>query len=119
MSRSHHTDYDEETTGRCERALVTLLGDLGPWRERIYLAGGLAPRYIVGELPEGVPPHVGTTDVDLVIGIALGDDTPETYMTLQNDLEKAGFKQGEPFPLVSQGGRRHSARRVPVRDRCC
>lgn len=94
--REHHTDYDEETTARCERALVTLLGDLGPWRERIYLAGGLAPRYLVGQLPEGARAHVGTTDVDLVIGLALGDDTPETYRTLQNNLEKAHFKQQEP-----------------------
>ena len=29
---------------------------------------------------------VGTTDVDLVIGLALGDETPETYRTLQNNL---------------------------------
>ncbi|MBI4728733.1 MAG: hypothetical protein HY775_04430 [Acidobacteria bacterium] len=39
---------------------------------------------------------MGTTDVDLVIGVALGDETPETYRTLQNNLEKAGFDQGEP-----------------------
>jgi hypothetical protein len=96
LSRAHHTDYDEATTARCERALVTLLGDLGPWRERIYLAGGLAPRYLVGQLPKGARAHVGTTDVDLVIGLALGDETPETYRTLQNNLEKAGFKQAEP-----------------------
>lgn len=83
-------------TARCERALVTLLGDLGPWRERIYLAGGLAPRYLVGELPEGARAHVGTADVDLVIGLALGDETPETYRTLQNNLEKAYFEQKEP-----------------------
>ncbi len=94
--RGHHTDYDEQTTVRCERVLLTLLGDLGPWRERVYLAGGLAPRYLVGRLPEGARAHVGTTDVDLVIGLALGDETPETYRTLQNKLEKAGFKQGEP-----------------------
>lgn len=94
--RAHHTDYDEETTARCERALVTLLGDLGPWRERIYLAGGLAPRYLVGQLPEGARAHVGTTDIDLVIGLALGDETPETYRTLQNNLEKANFDQLEP-----------------------
>jgi hypothetical protein len=94
--RDHHTDYDEETTARCERALVTLLGDLGPWRERIYLAGGLAPRYLVGQLPEGARAHVGTTDVDLVIGLALGDETPETYRTLQNNLEKSGFERKEP-----------------------
>lgn len=95
-SREHHSDYDEETTARCERALVTLLGDLGPWRERIYLAGGLAPRYLVGQLPEGARAHVGTTDIDLVIGLALGDETPETYRTLQNNLEKARFEQQDP-----------------------
>lgn len=95
-SRAHHTDYDEETTARCERALVTLLGDLGPWRERIYLAGGLAPRYLIGQLPEGARAHVGTTDIDLVIGLALGDETPETYRTLQNNLERSGFEQTEP-----------------------
>ena len=51
MSRRHHTDYDQELTARCERALLTLLGDVGPWSERIYLAGGLAPRYLVGQIP--------------------------------------------------------------------
>jgi hypothetical protein len=96
LSRAHYTDYDDETTERCERALLTLLGDLGPWSERIYLAGGLAPKYLVGQLPEGAPAHVGTTDVDLVIGLALGDETPETYRTLQNNLEKCGFRHGKP-----------------------
>ena len=95
-SREHRSAYDEETTARCERALVTLLGDLGPWRERIYLAGGLAPRYLVGHLPEGAQAHVGTTDIDLVIGLALGDETSETYRTLQHNLEKAHFEQKEP-----------------------
>jgi hypothetical protein len=75
---------------------VTLLGDLGPWRERLYLVGGLAPRYLVGRLPEGVPPHVGTTDVDLVVALALGDETSETYETLQKNLEGASFEQVEP-----------------------
>ncbi len=96
MKRAHYTDYDEATTARCERALVTLLGDLGPWGDRIYLAGGLAPRYLVGQLPEGARAHVGTTDIDLVIGLALGDETPETYRTLQNNLDKANFRQSEP-----------------------
>jgi hypothetical protein len=94
--REHRTDYDEATTARCERALITLLGNLGPWRERIYLAGGLAPRYLVGQLPEGARAHVGTTDVDLIIGLALGDETPETYRTLQDNLRKSDFKQKEP-----------------------
>ena len=77
--RGHYSDYDEETTARCERVLVTLIGNLGPWRERIYLVGGLAPKYLVGQLPQGARAHVGTADVDLVVGLALGDETPETY----------------------------------------
>lgn len=97
MSKRHHTDYDEVTTARCERALVTLLGDIGPWSERVYLVGGLAPRYIVGSPPEGARPHVGTTDVDLVIGLALGDESPEAYRTLENNLKKAGFKDETSF----------------------
>jgi hypothetical protein len=95
--RDHHSDYDDATTARCERALVTLLGDVGPWSERVYLAGGLAPRYIVGELPEGARAHVGTTDVDLVIGLALGDETPETYMNLETNLKRAGFTAETSF----------------------
>ncbi|MCX6364895.1 MAG: hypothetical protein NTW58_12160 [Actinobacteria bacterium] len=34
--------------------------------------------------------------MDLVIGLALGDEMPETYRTLQNNLEKARFEQREP-----------------------
>ncbi len=97
MSKRHHSDYDELTTTRCERALVTLLGDIGPWNQRVYLVGGLAPRYIVGSLPEGARPHIGTTDVDLVIGLAVGDESPETYFTLENNLKKAGFKAEQSF----------------------
>jgi hypothetical protein len=97
MSRDSFSDYDEQSTARCERALVTLLGDIGPWSERIYLAGGLAPRYLIGTLPEGVPAHVGTTDVDLVIGLALGDTVPETYQTLETNLKRGGFRAESSF----------------------
>lgn len=96
MSREHFTDYDEVTTARCEKVLLTLLGDLGPWGDRIYLAGGLAPRYLIGRGPEDADAHVGTADVDLIIGLALGDETPETYRTLQNNLKTSGFTQGKP-----------------------
>lgn len=94
MKRDHQSDYNAEVTTLCEQTLVTLIGDIGPWSERIYLVGGLAPRYIVGALPEGVSAHVGTTDVDLVIGLAIDHDAPETYETLQRNLKKSGFAPG-------------------------
>lgn len=102
MSKRHFTNYDEATTARCERALVTLLGDIGPWAKRVYLAGGLAPRYIVGSLPEGARPHVGTTDVDLVIGLAVEDESEEAYRTLENNLKKASFDASSSFRWVKQ-----------------
>lgn len=94
--RKHYSDYDNEVTQNCERALVTLIGDVGPWRERLYVAGGLAPRYLVGKLPEGSAEHVGTADIDLVVGVALGDESPNVYRTLKNNLTKANFKQEQP-----------------------
>jgi hypothetical protein len=96
LSRAHHSEYDEATTARCERALVTILGSVGPWRESIYLVGGLVPRYLTGELPEGAAAHVGTTDVDLVIALAVEAERPDTYRTLTENLERAGFRRVEP-----------------------
>ena len=102
MSKRHHMDYDEVTTARSERALVTLLGDIGPWSQRVYLAGGFAPRYIVGTLPEGARPHVGTTDVDLVIGLAVEGESSEAYRTLENNLKKSGFEAESSFRWLNK-----------------
>ncbi len=51
---------------------------------------------MIGRLPEGARAHAGKTDIDLVIGPRSGDETPETYRTLQNNLEKSDFKQSKP-----------------------
>jgi hypothetical protein len=40
---------------------------------------------------------VGTTDVDLVIGLALGDESPEAYRTLETNLKKSGFTAESSF----------------------
>ena len=95
MARDRYDDYGYETTLRCERALLTMIGDIGPWSQRVVLVGGLAPRYIAGSLPLGASPHAGTTDVDLVLEFAVGDSA-ETYQTLQANLKKSGFMQVEP-----------------------
>ena len=43
-------EYTDEYTVNCERVLVTLLRGLGPWKESMFLIGGLTPR----------PPAVGS-----------------------------------------------------------
>ena len=67
--------YSDRYTVDCERVLVTLLRGLGPWKESVYLVGGLTPRYLVAARPPEVPAHAGTLDVDIVIDLQILADT--------------------------------------------
>ena len=86
--------YSDQYTVDCERVLVTLLRGLGPWKESIYLIGGLTPRYLVAERPPVVPAHAGTLDVDIVIDLQILADT-EAYHTLEANLKRMGFERAE------------------------
>lgn len=87
------TEYDAQTTQRCERILATVLGDIGPWRQYLYLVGGVVPRYLIAELPAGVAPHLGTSDVDLVIALTVETKDDEAYRTLYRNLVDGDFVQ--------------------------
>lgn len=86
--------YSDHYTQDCERVLVTLLRGLGPWKESVYLVGGLTPRYLVRARPPVVPAHAGTLDVDIVIDLQILADT-EAYHTLEENLRKMGFERAE------------------------
>ena len=86
--------YSDQYTVDCERVLVTLLRGLGPWKDSVYLVGGLAPRYLVPARPPVVPAHAGTLDVDIVIDLQLLADT-EAYHTLEENLKRMGFERAE------------------------
>lgn len=86
--------YNDQYTLDCERVLVTLLRGLGPWKESVYLVGGLTPRYLVAERPPVVPAHAGTLDVDIVIDLQILADT-DAYHTLEDNLKKMGFERAE------------------------
>lgn len=86
--------YSGQYTQDCERVLVTLLRGLGPWKESVYLVGGLTPRYLVKARPPTVPPHAGTLDVDIVIDLQILTNT-EAYHTLEDNLKKMGFERAE------------------------
>jgi hypothetical protein len=86
--------YNDQYTVDCERVLVTLLRGLGPWKESVYLVGGLTPRYLVAARPPTVPPHAGTMDVDIVIDLQILADT-EAYNTLEDNLKRMRFERAE------------------------
>jgi hypothetical protein len=85
--------YENEVTENCERVLVTLIRGLGPWRDSIFLIGGLTPRYLIAKRPPHVPAHAGTGDVDVVIQLHMLADT-EAYHTLEDNFKKLGFTRG-------------------------
>jgi hypothetical protein len=78
----------------CERVLVTLLRGLGPWKDSVFLVGGLTPRYLIKARPPQVPHHAGTGDVDVVVDIAMLTDT-EAYRTLEENLKAMHFERAE------------------------
>ena len=76
------SNYDERVTQECERVLVSLLRGLGPWRDSVFLVGGLVPRYIVSARPPAVPQHAGTGDIDVLVDLAILANT-EAYASLE------------------------------------
>ena len=84
--------YTDRYTVDCERVLVTLLRGLGPWKESVYLVGGLTPRYLVAARPPAVPAHAGTLDVDIVIDLQILADTAG-YSTLEDNLRRMRFER--------------------------
>ena len=86
------TGYSTAQTLDCERILITLLRGLGPWKESIFLVGGLTPRYLVPAKPPAVEPHAGTVDIDTVIELQILADT-DGYHTLEENLRRMGFER--------------------------
>lgn len=84
--------YEAAVTEGCERVLVTLLRGLGPWKDSVYLVGGLTPRYLVAARPPDVPHHAGTGDVDVVVDMGLLTDM-EAYATLEDNLLAMKFER--------------------------
>jgi hypothetical protein len=78
-------------TAACEKALRTILAHIGPWGTQMVLIGGLTPRYLIPELPEGIDPHAGTTDLDVVLSLAVSSTEDAPYRTLQQNLKAASF----------------------------
>lgn len=87
-------DYSPDVTRDCERVLVTLFSGLGPWRDSVFLVGGLTPRYLVTARPPDVPAHAGTGDIDVVVDLAVLADV-EAYRTLEENLKRMGFERAE------------------------
>lgn len=86
--------YNNEATKRCERVLGTLMRGIGqPWRDKVCLVGGLVPLYLVQGDGYAQPAHVGSTDVDVALRLAVEAEDLGAYATLETNLKRNGFSR--------------------------
>lgn len=94
MSEKYKTaaEYHREAADACETALVRLLQAFTTLKSTVRLIGGLVPRYLTPSDEAGAPTHVGTTDVDVVLDVAL-IEAGDGYGKLRKQLKDAGFER--------------------------
>lgn len=87
--------YSPDLTKAVRRALYRLRWKLGrAWGDRVVLVGGLAPPFLVPEPGSGIAAHVGTSDIDLAVGLFAPEE--EAYVTLVKAIKDCGFYQRQP-----------------------
>ncbi|MDP3253532.1 MAG: hypothetical protein Q8M77_16625 [Hydrogenophaga sp.] len=84
------SEYLPEVTDACEQALVTVLGCMGSLKDTVRLVGGLVPRYLTPERAPDIPAHAGTSDLDLVIDLAV-IAAGQGYAPIADRLKQRGF----------------------------
>lgn len=109
------TGYDSQSVVLIEQVLVNLLNGLGPWKESVYLIGGLTPQYLVQDSSAELTDHAGTQDIDLVIQLEVLTAT-DAYETLTRNLQRLGFERAknESGNLLSWRWRRSNETRTVV-----
>ena len=85
--------YSPEQVRRVRQTLLYVASKLGDLMEDVVVVGGLVPSLLVPQSRrlQGVPRHVGTTDLDL--GLALVILSSRRYRMLTERLRDAGFSQ--------------------------
>jgi hypothetical protein len=90
----HVNGYDPSTTETILGEAAHLLRNIGFAAQHAILIGGLVPGLLVLDPGPGRSPHVGTTDIDLCLSVALVEGGTAEYERIEKGLRSAGF---EPF----------------------
>ena len=85
---SHFSGYDPSVLDEVLNEAAWLLKHLGFAAKHTVLIGGLAPSLLVLDPPQ---PHLGTTDLDLCLTLAIVDGDTAEYERIEVSLSKAGY----------------------------
>jgi len=65
---------------------------MGSLKDTVRLVGGLVPRYLTPERAPDIPAHAGTSDLDLVIDLAV-IAAGQGYAPIADRLKQRGFSK--------------------------
>ena len=91
----HISGYDPTLAALIVAEAADLIRAIGFASEHVVLIGGLVPSLLVPVLDPGMEPHIGTTDLDLCLSVALVEGDTETYERMETVLKALGFKEGD------------------------
>lgn len=92
--------YDRDVTALIIDHAAEVLRAAGFSQEHMVIIGGLVPSLIVPQPDEISERHIGTTDLDLCLSLALVEGDTAEYERLENALKRLGFSSDNSFRWV-------------------
>lgn len=94
----HFSEYDAQVTEGILGEAAHLLRAIGFGSHHTILIGGMVPGLLVLDPPDSSRPHVGTTDLDFCLSIALVEGDTAEYERIETALKAAGYEpEGSTF----------------------
>jgi len=87
----HRSEYDPSLSSAVLDEAAALLKSIGFAAHHVILIGGSVPGLLVPELDPGIEPHVGTTDLDFCLSVAIVEGETTQYERIEQGLKQAGF----------------------------
>lgn len=89
------SDYDPLVLSRMTSEAARVLRSFGFAGGHVVIVGGLVPSLLVPKPDAGIEPHIGTTDLDVCLSVALVDGEVGSYERLETSLKQAGFQMAK------------------------
>jgi hypothetical protein len=106
----HLSDYDPVLRSKLQGEAARIIRAFGFAGAHVIIIGGLVPSLLVPNVEVGLEPHIGTTDLDLCLSVALVEGDIGAYEKLEKCLRDAGFdmaraEDGKPISWRWVGGK--------------
>jgi hypothetical protein len=88
----HLSDYDPVLRSKLQGEAARIIRAFGFAGAHVIIIGGLVPSLLVPKVEVGLEPHIGTTDLDLCLSVALVEGDIGAYERLEKCLRDAGFE---------------------------